>query len=204
MDWRARPVRLRRAWPAGGGGDRRPLPSSGYSPDDLSRVSDYRITATGRTEADRVRRQRREALTDASIGGVLPNLVQSWMSEPQRRAISVPLRHLRSARDGEQYAAAVGAAKDLAEAACKVGIERAGSCSQRSITPSSVQASGRRAGRHDHRWRPRAEPRDHGAAARGAAEHCRRGTRPRRAARRRRARRTARCLCRVRKRAVRA
>ena len=43
-------------------GDGRPLPQGAYTNYDLSRVSDYRITAAGRTEADRVRRQRREAL----------------------------------------------------------------------------------------------------------------------------------------------
>lgn len=43
-----------------GGGDRRPVPSGAYTADDLKRFNDYRIMPTGRTEADRVRRQRRE------------------------------------------------------------------------------------------------------------------------------------------------
>lgn len=107
-------------------GDQRPLPQGAYTSYDLSRVSDYRITAAGRTEADRVRRQRREALTDAAIGVVLPNLVSSQMSEPERSAITIPFSHLRSGLDNEQFVAAVGAAKDLVEAACKVTLARSG------------------------------------------------------------------------------
>jgi len=61
----------------------------------------------------------------------LPGLLQASMTEPQRQAISVPIADMRSALDGERYSAAVGAAKDLAEAACKVAIERAGGTSPR-------------------------------------------------------------------------
>ena len=106
-------------------GDRRPLPDGPYSAYDVRRVSDYGVTYEGRTEAERVRRQRREELTDAALCGVVPNLLQPWMSEVQRRAISTPLSHLRAALDNEQIVAAVGAAKDLTEAACKVAIEHA-------------------------------------------------------------------------------
>ena len=109
-----------------GGGDPRPLPEGPYEPYDIRRVSNFELTYEGRTEADRVRRQRREELTDAALGGVVPNLVAPWMSEPQRRAISTPLSHLRTALDSEQFVAAVGAAKDLTEAACKVVIEHGG------------------------------------------------------------------------------
>jgi hypothetical protein len=114
-------------------GDRQPLPRGAYVSSDLSRVSDYRITYEGRTEADRVRRQRREALSDSAIGGVLPSLLRPWMSELERNAIIVPLGHLRSALDSEQFAAAVGAAKDLVEAACKLAISREGG-----IAPSAA------------------------------------------------------------------
>lgn len=75
--------------------------------------------------------KRREELTDAALGGVLPDRLQVSMSESQRRAISVPLADLRSALDGERYSAAIGAAKDLTEAACKVAIERAGGTAPR-------------------------------------------------------------------------
>lgn len=109
-----------------GYGDRRPLIPPSYLPEDLSRVSDYRMTATGRTEADRVRRQRRDAMTDASLGGELPEFVVAALSDVQRLAVAGPLTHLRSALDNEHPVAAVGAAKDLVEAACKVVIAAAG------------------------------------------------------------------------------
>ncbi len=107
-------------------GDRRPLPPGAYASEDLSRVSDYRITATGRAEADRIRRQRREAATDAALNGVFPTRMHPSMSDAQRGAVSVPLINLRAALDHAQHAAAVGSAKDLTEAACKVAIECAG------------------------------------------------------------------------------
>ncbi len=113
-------------------GDPRPLtPPMMWSQDDLSRVSDYRITFNGRTEADRVRRQRREELTDATLGGVFSPQLEGALSAPQYRALSVPLVSLRSALDAERYSSAVGAAKDLAEAACKLAIERAGGTAPR-------------------------------------------------------------------------
>ena len=46
--------------------------------------------------------------------------------EPQRQAITVPFSNLRSALDNKNYAGAVGAAKDLAKAACKLTIEKGG------------------------------------------------------------------------------
>jgi hypothetical protein len=81
---------------------------------------------SGRTEADRLRRQRREELTDAALGGLISKLTLAQMSESQRRAITVPLANLAAALDNERHVAAVGAAKDLAEAACKVVVDRAG------------------------------------------------------------------------------
>lgn len=107
-------------------GDRRPLPLGPYAPEDLSRVSDWRITGAGRAEADRIRRQRREELTDASLAGTLPNLMGGVVDDRQRAAIATPFAHLRAALDGGHHAAAVGAAKDLVEAAAKVCLERGG------------------------------------------------------------------------------
>lgn len=108
------------------GGDRRPMPDGPYSANDVGRVSNYRVTEPGRTEADRLRRQRRESLTDVVLGGVPANVLLLAMGEPQRNAVRAPLGQLRSALDAEQYAVAVGAAKDLVEAACKITIELAG------------------------------------------------------------------------------
>lgn len=82
--------------------------------------------------ADRVRRQRREELTDSALGGGFSPQLLAALSEPQRRAVLVPLTNLRSALDDERYSSAVGAAKDLAEAACKLAIEHAGGAAPRS------------------------------------------------------------------------
>jgi hypothetical protein len=108
-----------------GAADLRPVPSGGYTADELRRFTDWRITPTGRSEADRLRRQRREDLTDAALGGLVSKFTLAQMSESHRRAIMVPLANLRGALDSEQHVAAVGAAKDLAEAACKVVVDRA-------------------------------------------------------------------------------
>jgi hypothetical protein len=93
---------------------------------ELQRVGDYRVTAQGREEADRIRRQRRKALTDAAMGAALPEFVRPCMTDAQRRAVAEPLANLRAALDTDRRGAAIGAAKDLAEAACKVAIARAG------------------------------------------------------------------------------
>jgi hypothetical protein len=109
-----------------GAGDRRPIRQGAYLDEDLARFSDYRITAAGRTEADRVRRQRRDALTDGILGGLILESSISMLNTDHQGAIATPLEHLRSALDAGHYAAAVGAAKDLVGAACKVALELAG------------------------------------------------------------------------------
>jgi hypothetical protein len=108
------------------GGDRFPIPAGAWSADDLTRFGDFYLTPAGREEADRMRRQRREALTDTAMGTTLPRLLRPWMSDSQRRAVSEPLANLRLALDADRRTAVVGAAKDLVEAASKVAIERAG------------------------------------------------------------------------------
>lgn len=110
-----------------GAGDRQPLPPGRYwTQHELSRVSDYTITYTGRTEADRVRRQRREAVTDELLGLVFPRLGELDLTDAQRRAIQVPLAGVQAALDDERYEPAVGAAKDLVEAASKLSLLKAG------------------------------------------------------------------------------
>jgi Abortive infection C-terminus len=102
-----------------GAGDPRPLPQGlMWSHDELSRVSDYRITPRGREEADRVRRQVREDRTDEILA--LTGLTLGALTDAQRRAVELPLRSLRTALDTERHAEAVGSAKDLAEAMCKL------------------------------------------------------------------------------------
>jgi abortive infection Abi-like protein len=93
---------------------------------ELQRYGSYWVTKAGRDEADRMRRLLRETATDAALGAGFPRLMRAWMSERQRRAISEPLSRLRETLDNERYPAAIGAAKELVEAACKIVIERAG------------------------------------------------------------------------------
>jgi hypothetical protein len=108
-------------------GDPRPLlPGRMWNDADLQRFNDYRITAKGREEADRLRRQLREGGTDAALGLRFPNLTPAWMDDGQRRAVLAPLRNLQAALDHGNHGAAVGAAKDLVEAACKIRIESGG------------------------------------------------------------------------------
>ncbi|HET8861633.1 MAG TPA: abortive infection family protein [Solirubrobacterales bacterium] len=107
-------------------GDPRPLPVGDWTPQEVYRFNDYMVTSTGHSEADAVRRRRREELTDASLGAIRPVLLPAWMSEAERRAVGEPLGALRAALDGGRGPAAVGASKDLIEASCKVVIARGG------------------------------------------------------------------------------
>jgi hypothetical protein len=117
--------------------DMPPLP---FTDGDLQGLGEFRITPLGREEADRVRRQWREADTDALLGLRFPDLDRLAANDMQRRAIEGPLRHLREALDQEQWDRAIGSAKDLAEAACKVTIALAGGeTSSRDDLPALVR-----------------------------------------------------------------
>ncbi len=108
-------------------GDSRPTPPGRmWGDSQLQMFNDYRVTADGRNEADRMRRLTREQRTDEALGNGMPSLVRPWMDGPQQRAIATAVGALRAALDGGQHSAAIGAAKDLAEAACKVVIEGSG------------------------------------------------------------------------------
>jgi hypothetical protein len=50
--------------------------------------------------------------------------MRSWMTDGQRGALSAPLRQLQAALDSDHAPTAIGAAKDLVEAACKVSLQR--------------------------------------------------------------------------------
>jgi hypothetical protein len=102
------------------------IPRVPFTDHDLQGLGEFRITPLGREEAERVRRQWREADTDALLGLRFPDLDRLAASDTQRHAIESPLRHLREALDQEQWDRVIGSAKDLAEAACKVGIALAG------------------------------------------------------------------------------
>jgi hypothetical protein len=104
----------------------REIPTAPFTDHDLQGLGEFRITPLGREEAQRVRRQRREADTDALLGLRFPDLDHLAASDTQRRAIESPLRHLREALDQQQWDRVIGSAKDLAEAASKVAIALAG------------------------------------------------------------------------------
>lgn len=108
-------------------GDRQPvIPGRMWNSTQVQRVGDYRITAKGREEADRLRRQAREARTDAALGNGVPQLAPAWLSDSQHAAIGEPIAALRAALDADRPGDAIGAAKDLVEAASKISIERSG------------------------------------------------------------------------------
>jgi len=73
-----------------------------------------------------MRRLRREQRTDVALGYELPTLDRPWMTPAQRQAVADPLRRLQSPLDGGEDRPAIGAAKDLTEAACEIAIERSG------------------------------------------------------------------------------
>jgi hypothetical protein len=108
-------------------GDTRPVPERWYSDSDLYRFSDYRLTDAGHQAVARERLRRRQDVADAVIGAAFPGLLLDTVGDARKRAIAEPLRRLRAALDNEHWFDAIGASKDLVEAACKVTIEFAGS-----------------------------------------------------------------------------
>jgi len=105
-------------------GDSRPeIPGTSWDQGQVSRYHDYRLTSTGREEAERIRRRAREIGTDAALGSRLPALFRPWMTNSQTRAIAVPIAQLQAALDREDDNAAIGAAKDLIESACRVTLD---------------------------------------------------------------------------------
>lgn len=113
-------------------GDVRPVPPGRmWDSSQVQRFNDYRLTPKGREEADRLRRQAREVHTDAALGSKFPHLVSPWMSESQRHAIAESVAALQAALDTGRAGDAIGAAKDLVEAACKIVIERSNQSTSR-------------------------------------------------------------------------
>ncbi len=102
------------------------IPPPPFTDHDLQGLGEFRITPLGRQEAERVRRQWREAETDALLGLRFPAVHRLAASDAQQRALESPLRHIREALDQQQWDRAIGSAKDLAEAACKVAITLTG------------------------------------------------------------------------------
>lgn len=113
-------------------GDPHPLPpGTMWGERELQRVSDIHVTTTGRQEAERLRRRAREDETDVVLGRAMPRLFRSWMTPSQSQAVAVYVKALRLSLDEGRDQAAIGAAKNLVEAACKVSIEHSGGTPQR-------------------------------------------------------------------------
>ena len=112
--------------PRSAGDVRIEVPGTSWDQGQASRYHDYRLTSAGREEADRIRRRHRETETDAALGARLPALIQPWMDDSQRRAVTTPLAQLQAALDTRDDNAAIGAAKDLIESACRITLDRAG------------------------------------------------------------------------------
>jgi hypothetical protein len=114
-------------------------PGVPWSDRDLQSFSHYQVTAAGREEADRVHRLRRESATDAALGARLPILDHAWLNETQRGALADQLRELQTALDRGRHVAAIGAAKNLVEAASKVVLEHTGEPEPpRTASPSAL------------------------------------------------------------------
>lgn len=132
--------------PATGGRTHPPPHRVGWSDRELQSFTSYRVTAPGRQEAERLRR---EQLTDATLGQALvPASVD--LTDVAGQAVGRPLRDLRAALDDERPAAAVGAAKELVEAACKVVLaERGARADARGSLPALFTLARRAAGMSD-------------------------------------------------------
>lgn len=109
-----------------GGATREVPPGVSWTDRELDSFTGFHVTPLGREEADRIRRLRWEALTDAALGRGLPALGHAWLTDTQRAALAQPLRDLQAALDDGRQGAAVGAAKDLAESACKIVLAHVG------------------------------------------------------------------------------
>jgi hypothetical protein len=99
---------------------------------DLYLYRDFRVTALGREEADRSHQRRRAERTDAALG--LAEAPLGSVAAAHGQSLNGHIRSLQAALDGDHYVAAIGAAKDLVEAACKVKLERRGEEIPRNLT----------------------------------------------------------------------
>jgi hypothetical protein len=102
-----------------------PPRGAGWSEDDLGRFNRYALTDTGHAAAERERQARRAQATDVTLSPV-GLLSAAWLTDDWRESVRVQLGGLRGALDREDWTAAVGAAKNLVEAAALVLLDRAG------------------------------------------------------------------------------
>jgi hypothetical protein len=102
-----------------------PPRGAGWTEQDLQTFSRYALTAEGFAAADRERRERRAQAADMTLSPI-GLLSASWLADDWRDSVRVQLVGLRGALDRQEWTAAVGAAKNLTEAAALVVLQRAG------------------------------------------------------------------------------
>lgn len=102
-----------------------PPPGAGWTEDDLGRFNRYALTEVGLAAAERERRTRRVQATDMTLepAGLLS---AAWLADDWRDSVQAQFDGLRGALDREDWAAAVGYSKNLAEAAALVVLQHAG------------------------------------------------------------------------------
>jgi hypothetical protein len=101
-----------------------PPPGAGWTESDLQSFNRYELTADGLAAADRERSQRRAQAADMALEPARM-LSAAWLTDDWRESVRAQLDRLRGALDREEWAAAVGYAKNLAEAAALVVLRRA-------------------------------------------------------------------------------
>lgn len=102
-----------------------PPRGAGWTDADLQSFNRYQLTEVGLAAADRERHARRAQATDMTLSptGLLS---AAWLTDDWRESVRAQLGGLRGALDREEWTTAVGYAKNLAEAAALVVLQRAG------------------------------------------------------------------------------
>jgi hypothetical protein len=108
--------------PASAGDRRPPTPGRVWTGSEVQRYNDYRVTASGREEADRLRRQARERRTDVALGLDLPGICGSSMGQSLPKLFKQAREAAGSEASGEEVANSLAATvQRLAELRNAVG-----------------------------------------------------------------------------------
>jgi hypothetical protein len=102
-----------------------PPRGAGWTDADLQSFNRYALTEVGLAAAERERQRRRAQATDAMLNPIAL-LSASWLTDEWRDSVRTQLTALRGALDREEWASAIGYAKNLVEAAALVVLDRRG------------------------------------------------------------------------------
>jgi hypothetical protein len=123
-----------------------PVPGLLWGSRELQQYYEYRPTAAGQEAASRVRQDRATVSRQAVLERHLLLAQHQWLGEEARAALEQYAVGLDSALGG-QPAAAIGAAKELLEAACRVVLAAAGTpAARRADLPELFQQASNLAG----------------------------------------------------------